>query len=85
MLDFAAQDIAATGRASFRRRPAYADEMNPSHTSEQGVLALTFDDGPSEWTPSILDLLAEHDARATFFILGANVSGREHTLRRALE
>ncbi len=35
--------------------------------------ALTFDDGPSEWTPAILDLLAEHDARATFFVLGCCV------------
>jgi len=59
--------------------------MNPSHTSEQGVLALTFDDGPSDWTPLILDLLAEHGARATLFILGTNVSGREQILQRALE
>ncbi len=35
--------------------------------------ALTFDDGPSEWTPAILDLLAEHDAHATFFVLGCCV------------
>jgi peptidoglycan/xylan/chitin deacetylase (PgdA/CDA1 family) len=59
--------------------------MNPGHSSEQSVLALTFDDGPSDWTSSILDLLAEHDARATFFVLGANVAGRERTLKRALE
>lgn len=35
-------------------------------------LALTFDDGPSESTPEILEVLAEHRARATFFLLGAN-------------
>ncbi len=35
--------------------------------------ALTFDDGPSEWTPAILDLLAEHDSHATFFVLGCCV------------
>ncbi len=35
-------------------------------------LALTFDDGPSESTPEILDVLAEHRARATFFLLGSN-------------
>jgi peptidoglycan/xylan/chitin deacetylase (PgdA/CDA1 family) len=38
--------------------------MSLSKSSEKSILALTFDDGPSEWTPSILDLLAEHDARA---------------------
>lgn len=32
---------------------------------------LTFDDGPSpEYTPRVLDLLAEHDARASFFLVG---------------
>jgi peptidoglycan/xylan/chitin deacetylase (PgdA/CDA1 family) len=36
-------------------------------------VALTFDDGPAEWTGPILDLLAEHDAHATFFVLGCNV------------
>jgi peptidoglycan/xylan/chitin deacetylase (PgdA/CDA1 family) len=57
--------------------PAYAGEMSLSKSSEKSILALTFDDGPSEWTPSILDLLAEHDARATFFILGAGIAGAE--------
>lgn len=45
-------------------------------------LHLTFDDGPSEWTPLILDLLAEHDVKATFFVIGQHVSGREALLRR---
>lgn len=31
-------------------------------------VALTFDDGPSRWTPLILDELARNDARATFFV-----------------
>ncbi|MCU0226982.1 MAG: polysaccharide deacetylase family protein [Bryobacterales bacterium] len=35
--------------------------------------ALTFDDGPSESTPRLLDLLESHNVRATFFLLGANV------------
>ena len=35
------------------------------------VVYLTFDDGPSpEYTPQILDVLARHDARATFFVVG---------------
>jgi peptidoglycan-N-acetylglucosamine deacetylase len=37
------------------------------------ALALTFDDGPSESTPQLLETLARHNARATFFMLGANV------------
>ena len=50
---------------------------------ETPMLALSFDDGPSELTESILDLLAAHDARATFFVVGSSVGGREATLERA--
>lgn len=37
------------------------------------AVALTFDDGPSESTPALLELLAEHKVRATFFMCGKNV------------
>jgi peptidoglycan/xylan/chitin deacetylase (PgdA/CDA1 family) len=36
-------------------------------------VALTFDDGPSESTPQILEILARHNVPATFFQCGANV------------
>ncbi|MFW6266681.1 MAG: polysaccharide deacetylase family protein [Halanaerobiales bacterium] len=37
-------------------------------------IALTFDDGPEENnTPAILDILAEKDVRATFFLLGEHI------------
>src|SRR4051812_38860714 len=40
----------------------------------QPLIALTFDDGPHpEWTPRLLDLLARHGARATFFMVGEMV------------
>jgi peptidoglycan/xylan/chitin deacetylase (PgdA/CDA1 family) len=41
--------------------------------ADQQAIALTFDDGPSESTPRLLDLLDEYQARATFFACGANV------------
>lgn len=37
------------------------------------AIAFTFDDGPSESTPDLLRLLADHDVPATFFQCGANV------------
>jgi chitin deacetylase len=36
-------------------------------------VALTFDDGPGPSTPAILDVLAEHGAHGTFFVVGRNV------------
>jgi peptidoglycan/xylan/chitin deacetylase (PgdA/CDA1 family) len=45
-------------------------------------VALTFDDGPSEWTPAVLDLLREHEALATFFLIGERVRERPETARR---
>ena len=44
-------------------------------------LAFTFDDGPSEATPALLELLARHSARATFFVVGAHVRRLPHILR----
>jgi peptidoglycan/xylan/chitin deacetylase (PgdA/CDA1 family) len=46
-------------------------------------LVLTFDDGPgNRLTPLILDLLGQYKAKATFFLLGRNISGREDIVRR---
>jgi peptidoglycan/xylan/chitin deacetylase (PgdA/CDA1 family) len=36
-------------------------------------IALTFDDGPSESTPELLEFLAQRGIRATFFQCGANI------------
>ena len=42
-------------------------------SSGRPAIALTFDDGPSESTTRLLELLARHQAPATFFICGVNV------------
>lgn len=42
------------------------------------VVYLTFDDGPSENTKKILDILKEYNAKATFFITGANKDCRSY-------
>ncbi|RYP49182.1 hypothetical protein DL768_005060 [Monosporascus sp. mg162] len=38
-----------------------------------GDIAITFDDGPWEYTSDLLDMFAEYDAKATFFITGTNL------------
>jgi peptidoglycan-N-acetylglucosamine deacetylase len=48
------------------------------------ILALTFDDGPSGSTPAVLDLLREHGARATFFVVGRYVEERAEVVARAV-
>jgi len=51
--------------------------------TERRAVALTLDDGPhSEVTPRILDLLAEHEAHATFFLIGDRVEGNEDLMAR---
>jgi peptidoglycan/xylan/chitin deacetylase (PgdA/CDA1 family) len=56
------------------------------HRREVGapLVALSFDDGPSLWTEQILDLLGAVGARATFFVCGVAIEGREETLRRCV-
>lgn len=48
-------------------------------------LSLTFDDGPSEVTESLLDYLHQEGIQATFFLNGKHIPGREHILRRMYE
>ena len=60
----------------------YSDELyqqmqeekeNPgSEDSKKKSIYLTFDDGPSDLTPKVLDLLDEYDAKATFFVVYKN-------------
>lgn len=49
------------------------------------MLALTFDDGPSEYTDELLDCLEENNAKATFFMLGQNVELYPDTVKRMQE
>ena len=52
--------------------------------ADDKVVALTFDDGPSKYTESILDVLKKYDACATFFVVGNRVPFYGDILRRTL-
>ena len=58
----------------------------PEQPKPDKVIALTFDDGPRlSITPQILDILEKHQAKATFFTVGYNLSeAKARNLRRAL-
>lgn len=49
---------------------------------EQKVAYLTFDDGPSSLTNGILDILANEQVKATFFLLGLRVEQSPETVQR---
>lgn len=48
------------------------------------VVALTFDDGPSSYTPAVLDVLRAKGARGTFFVIGQQVASNADVMRRIL-
>lgn len=51
--------------------------------TEQPLVALTFDDGPDPAvTPQVLDLLAQHGAKATFFVIGRKLAQHPELARR---
>ena len=75
-----------TERIKKERNPVLTDEginnIENIYNSDKKIAYLTFDDGPSPVTESILDTLKEEKVKATFFVLGSNVSGREEIVKR---
>lgn len=59
------------------------EAIEEEHLANQKVMYLTFDDGPSEYTKKIVDILDEHQVPATFFFIGKNVDGKEDSVRYA--
>lgn len=53
----------------YKKRTDAVESDSKSHVSQK-VCYLTFDDGPSHNSEKILDILAEYDAKATFFLIG---------------
>lgn len=66
-----------------RRAPVFGRIVSRGRPRTPAV-AVTFDDGPTEpYTAQILDVLRAHDARATFFVLGARAEAAPDVVRRA--
>ncbi|WP_100373025.1 polysaccharide deacetylase family protein [Bacillus sp. FJAT-45037] len=54
--------------------------------TKRKMVALTFDDGPdSRYTNDVLDLLEEHDASATFFVIGNRVVETPDVAKRIIK
>lgn len=44
--------------------------LTASVKTDKKIIALTFDDAPSPYSDAVLKILAEHDAKATFYMIG---------------
>ncbi len=59
----------------------FGELMLPPETTHR-VVALTFDDGPTRrYTGEVLDVLEQHDVRATFFLTGSEVTQNPEAAR----
>lgn len=89
--DRCAEALPATGTSSFRLRPVRAvgctgggPGLVTNGPRQRKTVALTFDDGPSDYTDDFLAVLREKSVRATFFEVGQAMPGREEAMRRIL-
>ena len=80
-------ESATAAQSGDRDRPATpaGPEITFSSVHVDGsYIAMTFDDGPSaSLTPKLLDLLAAHHIKATFFVIGENVAEHPEIVERA--
>jgi peptidoglycan-N-acetylglucosamine deacetylase len=86
-----AESLPATGSLAFRLRPVRAVGCGGGSAGlvtngprDRRAVALTFDDGPSEYTPGFLQVLREKGVHGTFFEIGQEMPGREATMRQIL-
>lgn len=62
------------------------EKVEKDKSQEPPQVALTFDDGPhSVYTPILLDGLKERGIKATFFLMGKNIQGKEDIVKRMAE
>lgn len=68
-------------------KPAKGIPEGIAHASESGgnAVNITIDDGPDpRWTPKVLDVLAEHDVKATFCMIGPQAGAHPDLVKRVV-
>lgn len=64
----------------------YEDIIIKRGNEDEKIIALTFDDGPDQdYTPQVLDILKKYDVKATFFVVGENVTWNPDLIKREFE
>ncbi len=80
-------ETTTAAKVSEKNKPSAPAEPRITFSSvhvDGPYIATTFDDGPSATlTPKLLDLLAAHHIKATFFVIGENVAEHPEIVERA--
>ena len=80
----AVSGLAVAGLLWIFFRPPFGKNIVHLNT-DQRIVALTYDDGPNPpYTDALLDVLAKHEVKATFFMIGNRVEKHPETVRRVI-
>ena len=63
-------------------KPAAHPLRTTSGGGDQRTVALTFDDGPGPWTDKVLQVLAQENVKATFFVIGKAAAADADLVKR---
>lgn len=64
----------------------YFKSLNYRSNETQNRIAITFDDGPNlEFTPKVLELLRQYNAKATFFCIGKYVEAQPNLVKQIID
>lgn len=75
----------ATGWKAIAYQKGYyfnSDGVYVPDKEKQKLVALTFENGPTEYTSDILDVLSEYGVKATFFLQGSNIDAYSDIVSR---
>lgn len=79
-------DYDPTLEEAFHDSKVLSNNLQGSSLDHSPLIALTFDDGPNEdYTSQLLDVLAKHDVKASFFVMGAYVDEHPDVAKRIVE
>jgi len=63
----------------------YVENKPVAFREEEGMIYLTFDDGPSKRTPEVLDILKKYNIKVTFFVCGGTSDDAKAMMKRVVD
>ncbi len=78
-------DLIVTEVATFASAAKEKETPKEFNGMTRKVAYLTFDDGPSKYSNDMMDLLKQHDIKATYFMLGDNMNTYPDAVKRMVE